>query len=438
MSIPDVDELGNTFVFSWHDEKVVAKVERVYQHTRGDVSAEVTFRTTIIDPPALLNHVMCSNLLGPRARSTLAKECHSRYESIDEKQWLSLIETCFEHVVSRSREGEPPEYIVDVVMEQDQDYLLHPLLHRNMITVIFGLGGSLKSTLAAWLIHRVAYGIDADPQNVAILDWESSKQDWSRKMREVAKGLGDDEPAPNVTYRRMHIPIADDIESLYNMGVARNIGLWVIDSGMWACGGNPEKAEDVMAMFRAMRSLGGTILIIAHQNNDENTKRPYGNVMWVNAPRSCVQMQKGQYTINDNEVVVGMTQRKVNYGRPFPPLAYKATFDEQSEYGYTVGDAIRINSTNPLDEADLAENVALPQRIRYVLQRGSMRKDEIIAQLDITPSKEKSVSSTIDRMIRGHKLQRLADGKVGLPDGTFREAKHVSQDEPSQAAASHG
>ena len=401
---------------------MTARVERVYQHTRGDVSAEITFHTTLTDPPSMLQHQMVSNLLGPKVRSSLAKDCNERYPNLDTNQWQAIVETCFEYVVTRSREGEPPVLLVDVELDEEDDFLLYPLLIKDQMTVLFGKGGSLKSSLTAWLVHRVALGLDGDGENVAILDWESTSVDWARKLRAIAAGYGESEPAPNVTYRRMHMPIADDIEAVYRLGTSRNIGLWVVDSGMWACGGRPEEAERAMMMFRALRSLGGAVLIIAHQNNDDDTKRPYGNVMWVNAPRSVIQVQRGQYTVDENEVVVGLTQRKVNYGRPFPPMGFSAMFHQQDDHRYTPGDSVRIAASNPLDEADLAQNVSMPQRIIHILRAGRKTKDEIIDLLQAGPGKEKVVISTIDRMARGGRLQRLNGNAFGLPDGTFSEA----------------
>ena len=437
MSKPKVTELGNTFNFNWSEEKVTARVERVYQHSRGDISAEITFRTSIVDPPALLQHQMVSNLLGPKVRTSLAKECWNRYSQIDEKQWAGIVETCFEYVVTRSREGDPPILLVDVEFDEHDDFLLYPLLYRDQVTVLFGKGSSLKSTLSAWIAHRVALGIDGDGENVAILDWESTAADWARKMREVASGLGDPEPAPNVTYRRMNQPIANDVESVYAIGGERNIGLWIIDSGMWACGGRPEEAESAMAMFRALRSLGGTVLIIAHQNNDEETKRPYGNVMWVNAPRSVIQVQKGQFTVNDNEVVVGLTQRKVNYGRPFPPMGFQATFNTQDEHRYTPGDSVVVSASNPLDEADLAANVSMPQRIKHLLRAGRANKSEIIDAMAAGPGKEKVIISTIDRMARGGKIERVGDNYT-LPAGTFSDGNASFPGNPVIPFPAHG
>lgn len=136
MSRPKVSELGNSFTFTWETEKVIARVERVYQHTRGDVSAELTFQTTIVDPPALLQHQMVSNLLGPKVRSSLAKDCQQRFPQLDEKQWAELVETCFEYVVTRSREGEPAELLIDVHLDDTDDFLLYPLLIKDHITVL--------------------------------------------------------------------------------------------------------------------------------------------------------------------------------------------------------------------------------------------------------------------------------------------------------------
>lgn len=427
MSRPKVTSLGTAFTFTWDEERIIAKVERIYQHSRGDVSAEITFLTTLHDPPAMLHHSRCSNLLGTRLRNDIAKDCADKFPALSKDGWLGLVETCLETVVSRSRQGEPVELILDVKMEQTSDFLLYPLLHRDDINILFGLGGSLKSTLSAWIAMKVALGMDGDAENVGILDWESTSHAWARRLREVATGLNEQDPAPNIIYRRMHQPLADDVESVYRIGTEHSVGLWILDSAMWACGGRPEEAEYAMALFRAVRSLRGTVLMIAHQNNDESTKRPYGNVMWVNAPRSVIQVQRSNTTVEDNQVVVGLTQRKVNYGKRFAPMAYRATFHQSSDEFYTEGDKVDISHANIMDEEDLAEGQSWVLRITHLLRNGRMAKTDIPAELKANSTQVKTVLTTIDRLVRTGRLERLADGMIGLAAGSFATPeKHVS------------
>lgn len=418
MQPPIVSELGNSFTFHWVEQHIWIRVERVYQHRRGEISGEITIRSTMTEPSSLLHHSMVANLLGIRSRSPIAKDCHEKYPLIDQVQWLSLIETTLEHVITKAREGDPPEYIVDVELVDEDEYLHYPLLHEGHITVLFGLGGTLKSTLSAYLANQVALGTNGNGANVCILDWESSKSDWAKRLKEVAIGMGDVNPAPNITYRRMFQPIADDIESVYRIGAERDIGFWILDSAMWACGGRPEEAEYAMTMFRAIRSLGGTTLIIAHQNGEETTKRPYGNVMWVNAPRSVVQARKSELTVQDNKAVVGLVQRKVNYGHPFKPMGFEATFFKQDDHKHTDGDYVSIASANPLDDEDLAGSANLTQRISHALSRGRMTKKTLYEQLSIASDKEKSASTIIDRMTRANKLERFGE-EYALAAGTY-------------------
>jgi hypothetical protein len=140
--------------------------------------------------------------------------------------------------------------------------------------------------------------------------------------------------------------------------------------------------------------------------------------MWVNAPRSVVQARKSELTVQENKAVVGLTQRKVNYGSSFAPIGFEATYFKQDSHRHTDGDYISIASANPLDDADLAVNAGLTQRITHLLARGRMSKPDIFEALGIQPSKEKSASTIIDRMARENKLERL-DSDYGLPAGTF-------------------
>ena len=268
---------------------------------------------------------------------------------------------------------------------------------------------------------RVALGIDAEPGNVAVLDWESTEIDWKRRVLMIAEGMGCGEP-PNITYLSCVEPLADMVEVAVNLVAETDASLVIIDSAAYACGGEPEKADPTMQYFRALRALGVTTLTIAHQNAEEKTQKPYGNVMWRNSPRACIQVIRSE---EDEESVaeVGLYQRKRNYGVKWKPLGFRATFATESDLHWTEGDSVVISEISEKDIhmiTDLAEHLPIGKRVRAALAGGRKSVAEMLE--DMPDIKEPSLRAEISRMRKGGHIQELSDGDYGLPDGTFSHA----------------
>jgi hypothetical protein len=356
-----------------------------------------------------------SNLLGPRIRDGVVKACNARAPSLP---WEQMIETVCENVTEKVREGRPAVLLADVPITESLDWRLYPLLYEKAPTVLFGLGGSLKSYLSAWIAVRVALGIDCEPGNVLVLDWESEEEDWKRRVLMVSEGLDCGEP-PNITYRYCASPLPVEIEEVRNLAHGIDAGLVIVDSAAYACGGEPEKAEPTMEYFRALRELECTSLTIAHQNSDKDTKKPYGNVYWTNSPRSTIQVIRSD---DDSETVaeIGLYQRKRNYSK-WKPLGYRATFQTASPYHWTQFDRVTFQEISVTEMPDQAANLPISQRVIAALrQNARMTFADFIEEMpDVN---EGSLRTIVHRMRQRGTLVELAGYAFGLAERHESEA----------------
>jgi hypothetical protein len=337
MTSPEVIERPGSWTFVWSDpHEVSIRIDRVQRHASGTIGCELTASSSAdpLAPGGHILHTRMNDVLGTRIRSDTVKALMERF---DAPPWADYLVYALEMMVRRVRMGPPVKPLVDVPFDLEHQWRLAPLLHERQPTILFGYGGALKSTLATYMAVRVALGIDAEPGNVLILDWESTDSDWRERQSMVAAGLGVGEP-PNVFYRRCEQPLAGEAEAIQNMIGEYGIDFYIIDSAAYAVGDEPERAGPVIDLFQTMRAFDRTALVVAHQNRDEKSRRPYGNVYFENAARSTIQIKKSSE--QSERLSVGLFNQKVNKGRPFAPFSMTAVFHQFDETRFTEGDSI--------------------------------------------------------------------------------------------------
>jgi hypothetical protein len=363
---PRVQERAGSWTFSWDEPyAIVMRLDRAKRHSSGTISAEIT--VTAGNEPLTqdghLHHSALSNLLGPRVRSDTVKALRER---IDGVPWEGMLETALEYVIRNLRQGEPVIPLLDTPLDQGMRWRLHPILHEGHPTVLFGYGGSFKSYLAHYWAIRIALGEEAEAGNVLILDWESTKEAWEERQAMLCTAMGIGEP-PNLFYRRCTESLAADADELQKAVGEAQAEVIVIDSAAYACGDEPEKAGPTMDFFRALRRLGGTSLIVAHQNSDSKSQKPFGSIFWENSARSTIQVKRSD-EVEGNELTIGLYNRKVNHGRRFPSFAITATFHEFTDEHYTPGDSVVLASTDISKVPELGRQGAATDKILAFLE----------------------------------------------------------------------
>lgn len=409
---PTVRERAGSWTFTWDEPyAIVMRIDRAKRHSSGIISAEIT--VTAGKEPLIkdghLHHSALSNLLGPRVRSETVRALRERVEGVP---WEEMLETALEYVIRNLREGEPVIPLLDTPIEQRARWRLWPILHEGHATVLFGYGGSLKSYLAHYWAIRVALGEDAVAGNVLILDWESTQQAWEERQAMLCEAMGVGEP-PNLYYRRCTESLAGDADELQRAVGEVQAEVVVIDSAAYACGDEPEKAGPTMDFFRALRRLDATSLIVAHQNSDSKSLKPFGSIFWENSPRSTIQVRRAD-EVESNVVTVGLYNRKVNYGRRFQPFAINATFHEFTEEHYTLGDSVVMASTDIGKVPELASaGQAIDKIIGVLEERGEPMRQTDLEEL----TKVKGIRTVLKRMAdRGLVAQDPASRWLLVPE----------------------
>ncbi len=399
---PEYTERAGIHTFVW-PEQFKVRVDRIQQsQSRGDIQAEVAVESL---RPGEVGHITRArvNLLTTVGKNAVVRACK---EKVPDIEWLHLVDTAFEQVIRKAREGEPAVLLADVEASEAIDWRLYPILPEGLVAMLFGLGGSLKTYLAGYWAYLVALGLNgAEPGNVLILDWESNKDDWSRRMKMIAESMGHGE-APNIAHRFCALPLAQDIEEIQRMGADLGTDLYIIDSAMYACGGEPEKADPVLTLFRGVRALHKSTLIIGHVNNTEDTKRPYGNVAWWNSSRNLFQVQARQEA-GSPAVDVGLYNRKTNVGQIMPPIGYGIEFHQQASLRYTPGDWVKFSSASVKDVPELAEHLPDADRVKNALANEGRSTAPHIAEA--TGIRENHVRAVLSRMGGRNQVKKFGD-----------------------------
>lgn len=327
---PRLEVKGGIYEFTW--AAFAATMSRVREDRHGQTSAEVRVSTTTpgLDPVLTQSKL---NLLSPRSQADLAKRLVEKAPSQD---WEHIIELICQETLEAIRQGEPAvEIVTDTeALPEDLKYLLWPLLPEDKIAMIFGEGGTGKTTVAAlvviavtlpWFDNPLHLVTSATVSPVLVLDWENELSDWKRLVGLLCQGQG----LGNISfrYRRCGRPFADDFEAIQRQVVEHNIRLVVVDSVGEACGGDLRE-EVTLPFFRALRGLKGvSILLIHHTSKDKAEKRktPFGSAYFWNQTRSIWEIRH-VHEPGETEMEVALFHRKANFSQAFKPLAYHFTF----------------------------------------------------------------------------------------------------------------
>ena len=384
-SKPQLVIAGRVFTFTFRDEGIVVRVDRI-DHERNAVKADVVIKSVRAGQGGQIRDR--TNLLTLTGKRSLIR---TAAEAIPELNWDHIIEVVAENVVTAVREGEPVRRLVDLPVRERLSHRFWPYLVNGHPTLLFGLGGALKTTMAQYCAVNVAHGLArAEPGGVLVLDWESDEDEWRNGISMVSTGLGVSIPE-NIVYRYCSQRLTDDIEELERVMAEFAIDLIIVDSAAYAVGGEPEKADATMQLYGALRTFRKTSLIIGHVTNEQDPKRPFGSVFWVNSARSVWQAKRVQETGSDS-LELGLYHRKVNAGKLLQPTGFRVTFRQDHPDRYSDGDSVTFQSVDVRDVPELAGDLPLRQQIAGALRHSAQsvewlaehlgkREDQIRARL---------------------------------------------------------
>ena len=199
--------------------------------------------------------------------------------------------------------------------------------------VVYGTGSAAKSTLIAdmcvnavlglpWLGRKTVQG------GVLYLDWESSADTVTWRIRRIAKTKGQQMPRGRFIYKRMRHPILDimekdksavrDIEVLVGRYQPRYL---IIDSLGFAMGGDTQKESLVLQVFEVLSKIvegNDVCLIFIDHTPHADKEKEYGSEYKRNAVRSqwLLKEAKDFERTSDGEVetvYVALENKKNNF-----------------------------------------------------------------------------------------------------------------------------
>jgi hypothetical protein len=226
--------------------------------------------------------------------------------------------------------------VFDVEPLGEAELFFHdPLVPLNAVTIIFGPRGSGKSYVVEEMAFCTALGTPylgkIVPQGpVLFIDYEDTDRNFRRRINRLAEAH--DLPVlPGVLHylSLMGMSIPDGIKAIKSKVVNEGILLVIVDSLGPATGGDPSATDSAIAIMQALRSLGVTVVCLAHVAKGETTeqpKDPFGSVFYSNLARRTWYVERVQEEQSD-VLDVGLYCKKVNDGPMPKPIALQITFD---------------------------------------------------------------------------------------------------------------
>lgn len=347
------------------------------------------------------------NLSSSTARGSLAKVLEGRAKA-PEVDWFDLLEDLCRRVMGAEREGDPIEKVGALPVPLAEEYRLTPMLPKGQTTILYGDGGTGKSTIAVAVGVSIQEGVAVVPgwvprqAPVLYLDWEAGREALNRRVRGVAMGA--------------HIPRVVTIDYLncrrrgplhaFAEDIARAVdregyGLVVVDSvGMASgTGGDGGDAnETAIRLFTAFGYLGTTVLAIDHINRTDadlpsKRSRPYGSVYKSNLARMTFELRR-----SEDGTSLGIYHTKANDAEKMAPQSLQVTHADDGSIVYDRASFLSLDLTASLNKTE---------RIANLLTQGPLDADDIAIELDDT---KRNIAALLYKF-NGKRFNKLPSGK---------------------------
>lgn len=359
------DKQGLGYVLSVPEIAVEISVDRLTR-TRGELHGELSVSCGLPGTKSADGrlHNARFNLSGGTTRGSLAKTLDKRANQGD-IDWEDLLEDFCRRVMGAEREGEPITLVGALPVPLGETYRLAPLLPEDQPTIVYGEGGTGKSTLACVAAVAVETGVSVIdgwvPRQAPILylDWEAGKASVNRRIRGVAMGAH----IPRIVQvhyldcrrRGALYSFAEDIARMVDQ---EGFGLVVVDSVGMASGTSSEGTdanESAIRLFSAFGYLGTTVLAIDHVSKSESDApnrpaRPYGSIYKTNLARATFELRR-QKTADGSSVLL-LNNTKANDADTLPPQSLKVIHGDDGSISYERLEHVPQELSGSLTQAD--------------------------------------------------------------------------------------
>lgn len=371
--------------------------------TRGELHGELVVTCGLPGTRSVDGHLHSArfNLSGGTSRGSLAKVLAKRAAQ-DDIDWEDLLEDFCRRVMAQEREGEPAIDVGALPIPIGESYRLGPILPLGQTTILYGEGGTGKSTLSCLLAVAIQTGVSPlegwSPRKAPVLylDWEGGKDSINRRVRGVAMGL---EIPHVVTIRyldcRRRGALYTFAEDIARMVDQEGYGLVIVDSVGMASGTSSEGGdanESAIRLFSAFGYLGTTVLADDHVSKAETEAtnrpaKPYGSIYKTNLARATYELRR-QKTADGSSALL-LLNTKANDADLQGPQPIRVLHGDDGSIRYERMEAVPTELSGHLKQADriaahlveghlsveqLSEFTSIPENtVRAVLSRHKKR-----------------------------------------------------------------
>jgi hypothetical protein len=351
-----------------------------------------------------------TNLLAGTTRASLARRLSERAPGVP---WDTALEQVAIRVLEAEREPSPVLRLAGLAPRVDPGPRLDPILPADVPIIVFGAGGTGKSTFAAAAAVSVASGAVVVPgllprrAPVLLLDWEEDEHVVRGRIDSIAKGAHLPAFPADLLYRRMAGRLADEADAVARVVAEEDVGLLVVDSVGAAMGtvGEGDQADSTNRLFNAIRHIGGTALLVDHiaaENLDRQTvRKPYGSVYKENRSRGTFQLTAEVAPDGRSRVLVLRNAKPLSTRAALPPFAFLLAYD---------GDTYTFEEASAPDVSGRDETPRLAEKVLSLLLHNS---PTTVAFL----SEHTEASAATLRSVLGRLRERGTVRVVPGPDG---------------------
>ena len=364
----------HTYRFPYHDGVgfgITVLVERFEQQRGGDLVAYLTISGDQSAHPQLVKPRILfakQNLASLTTRKTL---CNKLEETLSlNGGWNTIIETVCEVSIKKRWEGDPIVPIGQLPKRVETHYLLWPLIREGSLTILYGPGGAGKSYLSLYIAFLIQYDLScgttitaSKPKNCLYLDWESNSEDLNERLRALAKGHSYSDVA--LHYRRSHIPLVQDINTIQQIVVDNDIGFIIVDSKSASIGGKINEADATQELYNAVRSLNCTVLVVDHVAKQDSIG-PIGSVVNTNQARDMWEIIPNEISTSPKTIRVGLHHKKTNTGMKHDPIGLEISFEDDVE---DIIDRVHITPIEIREDPEQLSRLSIEIQVRHFLKQ---------------------------------------------------------------------
>jgi len=403
-----VDVLGEAWlrVRLPSEQGVVAFEFAQMQHKRTELECNLTVTAPWLDEA----YDQWINLKSQSTREGLRRALEAQFGK-DSLNWTAAISTAYAKARA-TYEGIDRAVLVGAMPQLPDDlYLVETLIPYGSATVIFGKGSSGKSAIAKRIGLEVAFGgtflgLRCKRGAVLFLDYEDPRG-LQHDLRRHLDGMGiGGEILPNlpVYFWPTHgEALAVHADAIRRFCDKHEVELIVVDSAMPACGGEPERSEPALGFFNALTFIGRTALVVSHVGHTEfeaGARRPYGNIVWENAPRRVWAVHRDDNTETDAiEIMLKCTKTNKKMPRP---IGARLMFSGEEDRG-----PIDLERGDVRQNVEFRGRLPLGEQIRAILMGGARSVSDLLDELEMDAKKGAMLRVTLSRM---KDVQALSSG----------------------------